>query len=62
MKQIKNKTYTINMAGIPDKGILLIIDGDTKEYISFEGFEPPVIDKKGKVIKTGKLLNVKRNL
>lgn len=50
------------MAEIPDNGNLLIIDGDTKEYISFEGFESPVIDKKGKVVKTGKLLNVKRNL
>lgn len=67
MKNIKEdnreiKEYTINMAGKPDKGNLLIIDGNTKEYISYNGFESPTIDSKGKVIKNGKLLNVKRNL
>lgn len=50
------------MTGVPDKGNLLVIDGDTKEYISFNGFNPPIVNKNGKIIKNGELLNVKRNI
>ncbi len=54
--------YVINMNDKPKAGIILI-DGDNfKEVISYSGFESPIIDKNGKVIKNGKLLNVKRNI
>ena len=50
------------MAEIPKKGMLLIKDGDFREVITFDGVESPIIDENNKVIKSGKLLNVKRNL
>jgi len=56
-----SKTYHINLAEIPsNKGVAVIVDGDNKEYISFNGIQSPIMDKKGNVIKSGKLLNVKR--
>lgn len=55
------KTYHIKLSEVPkNKGIAVIIDGDTKEYISFNGIQSPIIDKKGNILKYGKLLNVKR--
>jgi hypothetical protein len=54
--------YVINMNDKPKAGIILIDGGNFKEVISYNGFESPVIDKNGKVIKNGKLLNVKRNI
>lgn len=59
---MKKKTYTINLAELPtDQGILVIDDENTHEVITFEGVESPIIDyKTKKVIKPGKLLNVKR--
>jgi len=57
---MKSIDITINLAELPECGSL-IVDGDTSEVITYSGIEPPVIYK-GKVIKPGKLLKVKRNL